>query len=97
MKKEFTLILDWEINSPYVELRIATGRAKCRICGEKIVKGDDDVQFAHSFTDGGSYNSWTAVDCHAHKKCVPDLKIEYDWTEEKKKAQARVFDQGKRR
>ena len=71
------LIKEYEIESPYVELHYGTGRATCRICGQKITKGALDVRFAHSFTDG-SYNPWTAVECHAHKDCVPNTKIEYD-------------------
>jgi len=76
-KTDFRLIEEDEINSPSVELYRATGRARCRICGKKIIKGDLDVQFYHSFTDG-SYNPWTSVLCHAHKKCVPNIRIEYD-------------------
>lgn len=71
------LIEAYEIESPTVELNIATGRAACRICGKKIIKGNRDVQFYHSLSES-SYNSWNATLCHAHKECVPDLRIDYD-------------------
>lgn len=79
--KKFFLIDKWDINSiredaakgnnlsvhmPYLEKGIATGRARCRSCGEKIVKGEPEIKFPYAFTDGGSYNSWTAVECHIH-------------------------------
>lgn len=48
-----------------------TGRARCRICGEKIEKGADGFGFYASLTDA-SYNSWTAVECKAHSACVTD-------------------------
>lgn len=38
----------------------ATGRARCRYCGEKIAKGLDCFDLYVSFTDGG-YNPWTAT------------------------------------
>lgn len=40
-------------------LVFATGRARCRLCGEKIEKGIECVDLFVSFTDG-SYNPWTA-------------------------------------
>jgi len=80
--KEFRRIENqWDIDTNSFELHTATGRARCRICGEKIAKGENDVQFYASFTDGGSYNPWTAVLCHAHRRCVPDVVIEYDCRE----------------
>lgn len=61
--------------SPTSEIKAATGRARCRVCGEKIAKGDDDLVFFASFTDG-SYNSWTAIECHAHLTCFNRLQAE---------------------
>jgi hypothetical protein len=76
---EFKLIEENEIESPSVELHIATGRARCRICGDKIAKGQADVQFYHSLSES-TYNPWNATLCHAHQGCVPTVKIEYDRT-----------------
>lgn len=67
--KKFATIESREIESPTVEIKTATGRAKCRICGEKIEKGSHDVLFFHSLTEA-SYNSWNASECHAHPGCV---------------------------
>lgn len=51
---------------PHVEdLPLASGRATCRCCGEKIEHGDEQLIFPYSFTDA-SYNSWTAVEAHVH-------------------------------
>lgn len=63
----------WEIDSPCMEKKTATGRARCRICGEKIAKGETEWKFYHNFQDG-SYSAWTAVECHAHEACLPDEK-----------------------
>lgn len=57
----------------YCELKTATGRAKCRVCAQQISKGSPEWVFPFSFTDG-SYNSWTAVECHAHKSCLPSIQ-----------------------
>lgn len=47
----------------------ATGRARCRCCGERIAKGADEVRFYWDFTGSGS---WTAVECHIHAApCEP--------------------------
>ena len=56
--------------SPAHTLALGTGRAKCRLCGNKIGKGDIELRFFASFTDGGSYNAWTASECHVHASCV---------------------------
>jgi len=45
---------------------MATGRCRCRQCGEKIKKGEIAIPFFASFTDG-SYNSWTATRGYIHK------------------------------
>ncbi len=70
-REPFALIEPWEIDSPYMEKHTATGRARCRVCGEKIAKAETEWRFAHSFSDA-QYNSWTAVECHAHEACLPD-------------------------
>ena len=44
--------------------RIATGRASCRICNEKIKKGMIEIVFQ-------SYN----IVRHCHKSCIDKLKI----------------------
>lgn len=41
----------------------ATGRARCRCCGDKIAKGTDEIRFYWDFNGCGS---WTAVECHIH-------------------------------
>ena len=60
--------------SPCVEEHIATGRARCRICGEKIAKGEIDVQFFASLSRA-YYDSYTSTLCHAHKKCTPHIRV----------------------
>ena len=70
---EFKLIKEWEIDSPVGEIKIATGRAKCRICGVKIGKGEKEMNFYHSFSDA-QYNAWTSVDCHVHLNCLVNQK-----------------------
>lgn len=45
------------------ELGIATGRAICRHCGERIRKGERALFGFHDFTGCGS---WTAVACWLH-------------------------------
>lgn len=46
----------------------ASGRARCRACGCKIVQGADAVKFGWDFTGCGS---WTAVMCWMHAdKCL---------------------------
>jgi hypothetical protein len=59
---------DCTMNAPYIEGRTATGRATCRCCGKRIARGDQELVFPYSFTDGGSYNSWTAVEIHIHRE-----------------------------
>ena len=44
---------------------VATGRATCRQCGKKIVRGEKAVPFFVSFTDG-SYNPWTSMRAFIH-------------------------------
>jgi len=61
-------------DSPGIEEKTATGRARCRICGEKIIKGEKEITFFFSLTDGGTYNPWTAIEGHAHRSCTPDIK-----------------------
>ena len=70
---EFILCRPCDIpDTPWAEKIVATGRARCRICGQKIIKGDSDVKFLASFDDGGSYNAWRSVTCHAHEGCLAD-------------------------
>jgi hypothetical protein len=75
-------ILDasWLVESPSGERGVATGRARCRLCGEKIAKGEPEWLFFASFTDGGSYNQWTAVECHAHESCGTKAGLELNET-----------------
>lgn len=73
-KKKFNLLSEVDIKqSPWNEVAEATGRARCRICGEKIEKGLLVIKFTASFTDGGSHNEWTAVDCQVHATCAPNF------------------------
>jgi hypothetical protein len=51
-----------------VDKKIATGRATCRCCGQKIAKGEVALYFAYDFTGSGSY---TAVWCWMHQTCTP--------------------------
>ena len=68
-KKIFDLVNDFD--SPIYERGVSkSGRARCRVCGEKIKKGEWEILFYHSFADA-QYNSWTAVECHAHETCMP--------------------------
>jgi len=46
----------------------ATGKAKCKLCGEIIKEGTKDVYF--SKFSGTYYN----VEEHYHKKCIMRLK-----------------------
>lgn len=75
-KKPFVLIEnEWILrDSPVVEEKISTGRPRCRICGQKIQKGELEYSFFFSTTDGGSYNPWTAISGHVHKNCAPHAK-----------------------
>jgi hypothetical protein len=41
----------------------ATGRAVCRCCGEKIVKGEVAIRFPFDFTGSGA---WTGVEVQIH-------------------------------
>ena len=59
--------------SPTIELTAGTGRARCRICGERIAKSVECWDFFASFTDGG-YTAWTSMPCKAHRTCVPVLQ-----------------------
>ena len=71
--KEYQTIEAYEIDSPVMERIVASGRARCRICGQKIAKGLDCWDFFHNFQDAG-YSAWTAVECKAHSACLPDQK-----------------------
>ena len=43
----------------------ASGRARCRECGDRIAKGDAAIPIYVSFSDG-SYNPWTATAAYIH-------------------------------
>lgn len=58
--------------SPYVEKRVGTGRARCRICGEKIAKGDVATKFGATLSGEGQYNAWNQVTVQVHEKCLTD-------------------------
>lgn len=49
----------------------ASGRARCRVCGERIVKGSLDIVFYHAFNGGCA---WERVECHAHDACLVEAK-----------------------
>lgn len=70
--RPFPLIDVWTIDeSPAIERYTATGRAKCRLCGEKIAKGEQCIRFFFSLTDG-TYNAWTAIEGKAHTGCYEE-------------------------
>lgn len=49
------------------EEKLATGRATCRVCGEKIKKGVKEVEFCYD-EEG---NPWTAKYYHIHAEpCI---------------------------
>ena len=62
-------------DSPTIEKVKASGRATCRICGNKIPKGEECFSFFFSLTDGGSYNPWTAISGKGHISCLPNTKV----------------------
>lgn len=51
-------------NNP--ERKVATGRARCRCCGEVVTKGQEAIFVYHDFTGCGS---WTSVACWLHLSC----------------------------
>jgi hypothetical protein len=57
--------------SPYgnIEKRVATGRAYCRACGNKILKGQDEITFIADFSEFGC-GSHTATQGHIHYSCT---------------------------
>lgn len=59
---------------------IATGRAKCRVCGQKIAKGEECNRFA--LDNLGLGNSATAIPAYMHKVCSP-----FDSAEEEPQAE----------
>lgn len=56
--------------------RSRSGRATCRVCGEKIKKGSDVFGFYHCFDEVG-YTCWTSIECKVHAVCMlrhhPDM------------------------
>ncbi len=51
------------------EFVTSSGRARCRCCGEKIAKGEEELKFAYDFHGCGS---WTATESHMHTNgCTP--------------------------
>jgi hypothetical protein len=57
-----------EYGGPDDGLYVATGRAKCRACGQKIEKGAEAIRFTYDFIGSGT---WTAVDASIHVQCAP--------------------------
>jgi hypothetical protein len=53
-----------------MEHYVGSGRATCRVCGEKIAKGAKGWAFLHNFQDD-MQRGWTAVECKAHAACLP--------------------------
>lgn len=48
-----------------LEIKSATGRARCRVCGCKIKKGEEVLTFAWDFYGSGSY---TAIQSFIHRR-----------------------------
>ncbi len=53
----------WAIEYGQPEIVVATGRARCRCCGQKIAKGETVLKFSYDFHGCGS---WTAQTVHMH-------------------------------
>jgi hypothetical protein len=51
-----------------LEPLVATGRATCRACGQRIAKGEPSAKFAWDFNGCGS---WTAQEIHIHRFQCP--------------------------
>lgn len=72
---EFKTVDQFEIvESPTAWIVDASGRARCRICGEKIAKGRQAAVFYASLNEE-SYNPWAPTKCHAHVECAPNVEI----------------------
>jgi hypothetical protein len=69
---------------PTSETRSATGRARCRVCGEKIGKGEVEVVAPVNLHET-AYDPWRAVDAHAHRSCWGDYPIEFDRVKQRAK------------
>lgn len=73
----FELIEPWEADcSPTMWEVVGTGRAKCRVCGDKVPKGENCWAFFATFTDSG-HNPWTCVETKAHKNCLGEHGRKY--------------------
>lgn len=52
-----------------LELVTGTGRATCRLTGEKIAKGEQAIKGLYDFTGGGSYTAaWVQISVKAYKE-----------------------------
>lgn len=50
-----------------VERKIATGRSRCRVCGERIKKGEFLLATHYDFYGGGlEGDPWTGTEIHIH-------------------------------
>lgn len=72
--RPFNRLASWEVDSARAnparaseygtpEIITATGRARCRSCGEKITKGQQALKFFYDFSACGS---WTAIEVQIH-------------------------------
>jgi len=53
-----------------VALVVGSGRATCRHCGRKIVKGEPALATVYDFYGGGlAGDPWTGVEIQIHAKC----------------------------
>lgn len=51
-----------------VAMRVGTGRAVCRECGRKIMKGEEEFVTVYDFGGGGiAGDPWTGVEIHIHR------------------------------
>lgn len=83
--KRENLITDWSVvkirealpgQSYVIEYGVlehveASGRARCKACGQKIAKGEPCLRFAWDFRGCGS---WTAQTVHMHAAACPAAK-----------------------
>ena len=51
-----------------VAMRVGTGRAVCRECGGKIMKGEEELVTVYDFKGGGiAGDPFTGVEIHIHR------------------------------
>ena len=53
---------------PFPKVIVSSGRSTCRVCGQKIKKGEPALSYVHDFHGDGS---WTAVDVYVHLNDCP--------------------------